>query len=72
MITAAITTAVAFILNLFGIKPGPYLIGVAVGVKIVIVGLGVLLGARFVRRREAKLAAQQAATAPDAGDKPSL
>ena len=51
MLTAAITAAVAFVLNLFGIEPGPYLVGVAIGVKITIVVLGVLLGARWARRR---------------------
>ena len=50
MITAAITAAVAAVLAFFGIKPGPYLVGVAVGVKITLVALGLLLAARIARR----------------------
>lgn len=51
MITAAITAAVGGMLSLFGIKPGPYLLGVAIGVKILVVLTGVVFGSRFLRRR---------------------
>jgi amino acid transporter len=51
MLTAAITAVIAAILGLFGIKPGPYLVGVAVGVKITIVLLGVVFGARWLQKR---------------------
>jgi amino acid transporter len=54
MITAAITAAVAAILGLFGIKPGPYLVGVAIVVKVIIVGLTLLFGARWAKRRAAR------------------
>jgi hypothetical protein len=55
MLTAGITAAVAGVLSLFGIKPGPYLVGVAIGVKITIVAISLVFGARFLRRRaEAK------------------
>ena len=53
MLTAAITGAVAGLLALFGIKPGPYLVGVAVVVKIAIVVVGMTYGARWMRRRAA-------------------
>jgi hypothetical protein len=64
MLTAAITAAVAGILSLFGIKPGAYLVGVAIGVKVTIVVLGLIFGARFFQRRAAAKAA--AATTPPA------
>lgn len=51
MITAAITAAVGGILALFGVKPGPYLLGVAIGVKIAVVVGGVFFGSRLLRRR---------------------
>lgn len=64
MITAAITAAVAFILDLFGIPPGPYLAGVAIVVKILLVLGGMLLAAKIARRRKA--AAALAKPAPEA------
>jgi len=51
MLTAAITAGIAGLLSLFGVKPGSYLVGVAIGVKVVLVAIGVVFGARFVRRR---------------------
>jgi hypothetical protein len=57
MLTAAITAAVAGVLSLFGIKPGAYLVGVAIGVKVTIVLLGLVFGARFFKRRAAAKAA---------------
>lgn len=57
MITAAITAAVAGILSLFGIKPGAYLVGVAIGVKVVLVVLSVFFGAKIFKKRAAAKAA---------------
>ena len=67
MLTAGITAAVAGVLSLFGIKPGPYLVGVAIGVKLTIVGVGLFVGARVMRKRAAAKA--QAATQAQAADK---
>jgi uncharacterized membrane protein HdeD (DUF308 family) len=53
MLTAGITAGIAGVLSLFGIKPGPYLVGVAIGVKLIIVGVGLLVGARLMRKRAA-------------------
>jgi hypothetical protein len=67
MITAAITGAVAAVLALFGIRPGPYLVVVAVVVKAIIV-LGALLLARRVvhrgRHKERVKAAGEPPAAP--------
>jgi hypothetical protein len=52
MITAAITAAVAAVLALFGIKPGPYLIVVAAVVKGLIILGAVLLGRKLLKTRE--------------------
>ena len=57
MITAGITAAVAGLLSLVGVKPGPYLVGVAIGVKLCVVGLGLLVGSRVMRKRAAAKAA---------------
>lgn len=54
MLTAGITAAVAAVLGLFGIKPGAYLVAVALGVKITIVTTGVIFAGRWVRRRSDK------------------
>jgi len=51
VLTAAITAAVATIMGFFGIKPGPYLVVVAIVVKGLIVAAGVLFGARWLQRR---------------------
>ncbi len=71
MLTAAITAAIAWILSLFGIKPGPYLVIVAGVVKGIIILVGVLLGAKVVRKRaKAKHAAEaQAPQTPPGPDK---
>ena len=71
MLTAAITAAIAWILSLFGIKPGPYLVVVAGVVKGIIILVGVLLGAKVVRKRaKAKQAAEpQAPQTPPGPDK---
>ena len=54
MITAAITAAVAAILALFGVKPGPYLIVVAAVVKGVLILGALLVGRRLLRARGGK------------------
>ena len=53
MLTAGITAAVAGLLSLFGIRPGAYLVGVAIGVKLTIVALSVTFGARLLKKRAA-------------------
>ena len=62
MITAGITASVAALLSLFGIKPGAYLVGVAIAVKVTLVAVGLIFGARIMRRR----AAAQASPPQDA------
>jgi hypothetical protein len=60
VLTAAITGAIAWILSQFGIAPGPYLVVVAAVVKGIIILVGVLLGAKVVKKRvQAKQAAGQ-------------
>jgi hypothetical protein len=51
MITAGITASVAALLSLFGIKPGAYLVGVAIAVKVTLVAVGLVFGSRILRRR---------------------
>ena len=65
MLTAGITAAIAALLSLFGVKPGAYLVGVAIGVKIVIVGVGLVFGARWLQRRQAKQATGQPPSGQD-------
>jgi hypothetical protein len=71
VLTAAITAAIAWILSLFGIKPGPYLVVVAGVVKVIIILVGLLLGAKVVRKRaKAKETAEtQAPETPPGPDK---
>jgi hypothetical protein len=52
VITAAITGAVAAVLALFGIKPGPYLAVIALVVKGLIVLGGLLIARRVMKKRE--------------------
>jgi hypothetical protein len=56
MLTAAITAVVAAVLSFFGVEPGPYLVGVAIGVKVALVLGGMLVGARWVQKRQARQA----------------
>ena len=67
MITAAITAAIGAVLALFGVKPGAYLVVVAAVVKVVIVAGTVLVGARWVRRRNGHVAAAGAPGELDKG-----
>jgi hypothetical protein len=64
VITAGITAAIAAILGVFGIKPGPYLVLVAGGVKLTIVVVGLVFGARWARRRAQKKAAETGGPPP--------
>jgi hypothetical protein len=61
MITAAITAAIGGVLAFFGVKPGPYLVGVAAAVKVLIVVTTLVFGTRWVRRRDAAAAAAKSA-----------
>jgi hypothetical protein len=51
MLTSAITAAIAALLTWLGIPPGPYIAGVWIAVKILLVGIIALLGWRAARRR---------------------
>jgi amino acid transporter len=53
MLTAAITAAITAILGLFGVKPGAWIVGVAIGVKVIIVAVTLVVGARLMRKRNA-------------------
>ena len=62
MLTAAITAAIAAVFRVFGITLSLYTLGaIAIGVKVVIVAVGLLFGTRWLRSREAKNAAKNAA-----------
>jgi hypothetical protein len=67
VITAAITAAVAGLLALFGVKLSTFqLAGIAIGVKLALIIGSVLLGARVMRRRNAKAAVTSASADADA------
>ena len=51
MLTSAITAAISALLTWLGIPPGPYIAGVWVGVKILLVGVVALLGWRAAQTR---------------------
>lgn len=59
MLTSAITAVITGILSFFGIPPGPYIAGVWIGVKIVIVSI-----IAFIAWRTAKKARMAAAPKP--------
>lgn len=61
MLTTAITAAIAVALSWLGIPPGPYLGGVWVGVKVLVVAAVALFGWRAARGR------RQAAPPPAGG-----
>ena len=54
MLTSAITAAIAAALTWLGIPPGPYIAGVWIAVKILLVALIALMGWRAARRRAAE------------------
>ena len=62
MLTAAITGAVVAILTAVGVEPGPYIAGVAVGVKIMVVTP--LVGGFMWWKKKKDEAAALAANAP--------
>jgi uncharacterized membrane protein SirB2 len=68
VLTTAITAGIASILSFFGIPPGPYLAGVWIGVKIVVVLVVMLVGAKALRKRQK---AAGAATAPPTSAPPA-
>jgi hypothetical protein len=72
MLTAALTAAVAGLLALFGVKPGRYLVFVAIGIKIVIVAVPLIFGARWLRRRAEPKAADPSTTPTTTPPKPTL
>jgi hypothetical protein len=51
MLTSAITAAIAAVLTWAGVPPGPYIAGVWVGVKVVVVAVIAVVGWRAARRR---------------------
>lgn len=51
MITTAITAMIVGVLNFFGIPPGPYMAGIWIAVKIMIVGIIALIAWRTAARR---------------------
>lgn len=56
MITSAITAAIAAVLTSMGIPPGPYIAGVWVAVKIVVIATLAFVGWRAARRRSRAVA----------------
>jgi len=53
MLTSAITAAITAVLTWLGVPPGPYIAGVWIGVKVVVVGVIALVGWRAARRSRA-------------------
>jgi O-antigen/teichoic acid export membrane protein len=51
MLTSAITAAITAVLTWLGIPPGPYIAGVWIAVKILLVAVVALFGWRAARRR---------------------
>lgn len=51
MLTSAITAAIAAVLTWLGIPPGPYIAGVWIAVKLLLVAVVALVGWRAARRR---------------------
>lgn len=52
MITTAITAMIVGVLNFLGIPPGPYVAGVWIAVKIVMVGIIAMIAWRTAVRRK--------------------
>jgi hypothetical protein len=51
MLTSAITAAITAVLTWLGVPPGPYIAGVWIAVKVLLVAAVALLGWRAARRR---------------------
>ena len=62
MLTTAVTAAITAVLTWAGIPPGPYIAGVWVGVKVVLVAALALAGLRVARKN-----GRAAAAPPDRG-----
>ena len=56
MLTTAITAAITGILSFFGIPPGPYIAGIWIGVKVLVVATIALIAWRTARKAKAKQA----------------
>ena len=56
MLTSAITAVITGILSFFGIPPGPYIAGVWIGVKILVVATIALIAWRASKKAKAKQA----------------
>ncbi len=55
MLTSALTAAIAAVLTWLGVPPGPYIAGVWVAVKLLLVALIAVVGWRAARRRSQAL-----------------
>ncbi len=53
MLTSAITAAITAVLTWAGVPPGPYIAGVWIAVKVLLVALIALFGWRSARKRRA-------------------
>lgn len=51
MLTSALTAAIAAVLTWLGVPPGPYIAGVWIAVKLLLVALIAVVGWRAARRR---------------------
>lgn len=51
MLTSAITAAITVVLTWLGVPPGPYIAGIWIAVKVLLVAAIALLGLRAARRR---------------------
>jgi hypothetical protein len=71
MLTSAITAAIAAILSFFGIPPGPYLVGVAIVVKVMIVAIVALLGWRTLQKKKKKEAREEKEASPPESSGPA-
>lgn len=58
MITTAVTAAITAVLTWAGIPPGPYIAGIWIAVKVVIVGLTALVAWRATRRATRRTSAE--------------
>ena len=63
MLTAAITGAVVAVLTALGVEPGPYIAGVAVGVKVLVV-TPLVGGLMWWKKKKDEAAALSAAPVP--------
>lgn len=64
MLTSAITAAITAALAWLGVEPGPYVAGVWLAVKLVLVGAVALIGWRAARKRQLPAAPHEVGGAP--------